>query len=31
MLTQENSEEKQIKHTFDYKHDVFDSNQFADQ
>ena len=31
MLTQENSEEKQIEYTFDCKHDVSDSDQSADQ
>ena len=31
MLTQENSEKKQIEYTSDYKYDISDSNQFADQ
>ena len=31
MLIQESSKEKQITYTSDYKHDVSDSNQFADQ
>ena len=31
MLTQKNSEEEQIEHISDYKHDIFSSNQSADQ
>ena len=30
-LTQESSEEEQTEHTSNYKHDVFSSDQFADQ
>ena len=31
MLTQKSSEKEQIEHISDYRYDVFDSNQFADQ
>ena len=31
MLIQESSEEEQIKHTSDYRHDIFSSDQTADQ
>ena len=31
MLIQKSSEKKQITHSFDYRHDVSDSDQSADQ